>query len=159
MRYKIIALYIAINKKIWNGWYTVVKKTKTCRMHFIKWNISFLTKDKTQNINYYDDASGWYLPTQILPSNYISTICVAIVLREELIFMKMVVCDNFFVVLHIKSYFNAKHGSYFFLTFLYLTQGRLREAFKNKKVWNFPYFSGVGGFEKVIFHIPYFGLC
>ena len=23
---------------------------------------------------------------------------------------------------------------------------------KNKKVWNFPYFSGVGGFEKVIFH-------
>ena len=21
-----------------------------------------------------------------------------------------------------------------------------------KKVWNFPYFSGVGGFEKVIFH-------
>ena len=47
--------------------------------------------------------------------------------------MKMVVCDNFFVVLHIKSYFNAKHGSYFFLTFLYLTQGRLREAFKNKK--------------------------
>ena len=105
----------------------------TCRMHFIKWNISFLTKDKTQNINYYDDASGWYLPTQILPSNYISTICVAIVLREELIFMKMVVCDNFFVVLHIKSYFNAKHGSYLFLTFLYLTQGRLREAFKNRK--------------------------
>ena len=27
----------------------------------------------------------------------------------------------------------------------------LREGFK-KKVWNFPYFSGVGGFEKVIFH-------
>ena len=23
---------------------------------------------------------------------------------------------------------------------------------KNKKVWNFPFFSGVGGFEKVIFH-------
>ena len=29
----------------------------------------------------------------------------------------------------------------------------LREGFKKKKkVWNFPYFSGVGGFEKVIFH-------
>ena len=27
----------------------------------------------------------------------------------------------------------------------------IREAFK-KKVWNFPYFSGVVGFEKVIFH-------
>ena len=27
----------------------------------------------------------------------------------------------------------------------------LREGFK-KKVWNFPYFSGVGGFENVIFH-------
>ena len=27
----------------------------------------------------------------------------------------------------------------------------LREGFK-KKVWNFPYFSGVGGLEKVIFH-------
>ena len=28
---------------------------------------------------------------------------------------------------------------------------RLREAFK-KYVWNIPYVSGVGGFEKVIFH-------
>ena len=28
----------------------------------------------------------------------------------------------------------------------------LRELFKKKKVWNFPYFSGVGGFEKVIFY-------
>ena len=29
----------------------------------------------------------------------------------------------------------------------------IREGFKKKKkIWNFPYFSGVGGFEKVIFH-------
>ena len=27
----------------------------------------------------------------------------------------------------------------------------LREGFK-KKLWNFPYFGGVGGFENVIFH-------
>ena len=29
-------------------------------------------------------------------------------------------------------------------------KGRVQK--KEKKVWNFPYFSGVGGFEKVIFH-------
>ena len=28
----------------------------------------------------------------------------------------------------------------------------LGKVSKKKKVWNFPYFSGVGGFEKVIFH-------
>ena len=31
---------------------------------------------------------------------------------------------------------------------------QIREGFK-KKVWNFPYLSGVGGFEKVIFHKKY----
>ena len=35
---------------------------------------------------------------------------------------------------------------------LLCVNGQLREGFKKKKVWNFPYFSGVGGFEKVIFH-------
>ena len=31
-----------------------------------------------------------------------------------------------------------------------LKEGKIR--FQKKKVWNFPYFSGVGGFEKDIFH-------
>ena len=34
--------------------------------------------------------------------------------------------------------------------FQHLSRGRVQK--KKKKVWNFPYFSGVGGFEKVIFN-------
>ena len=35
--------------------------------------------------------------------------------------------------------------------FLFMSKYGLGKG-SQKKVWNFPYFSGVGGFEKVIFH-------
>ena len=36
--------------------------------------------------------------------------------------------------------------------------GRLKKVTGVKIIWNFPYFSEVGGFEKVIFHTKKHGL-
>ena len=55
----------------------------------------------------------------------------------------------------------GKHGLKQIWKFLWKTlkmAWSLREGFKKKKVRNFPHFSGVGGFEKVIFRKKKYGL-
>ena len=44
--------------------------------------------------------------------------------------------------------FLAQHNPHIQVPFVKVKASKI----KNKKVWNFPYFSGLGGFEKVIFH-------
>ena len=75
--------------------------------------------------------------------------------KEEQIEIDLIDCQVLGFIHYMKELTFIPFFTRLLLTKIYRVSQKtpVREGFKKKKkVWNFPYFSGVGGFEKVIFH-------